>query len=404
MTTVKERLITFKNSLITAKSDLATAITAKGVTASGSDSFDDFATKISSISTITPSWLNNVKKILKPYAYYDLQTATTVTNISKPKKAKLTASSNSANCLLGINGSTVKIINTETYEVQTISPSLGTLLEAVELYDKDYIGIVSTQGIGFYRKSTSTLVIDNRTIKTIVGDSNFVPVTIEKSDLASKKGLYVGGYSTNEASRLYYCPIFTETNTATAELVTTGLNGTQNPISKIFVSGNLVIVFAKRWDNSSVYTVATSTDYGVSFSTYSYYNASIFTSKISNGTFVLHPNINKYLLSISTHVWKSTSYPNAASGWSYLGQLSGNLISAIWDINAQISVLLDNLNNIYTYNWSTNTLKKTIDASTLFTQNANNCLIAFDSMNYETFLCHSGGFLMPKEIQLPDIT
>jgi hypothetical protein len=49
MTTVKERLITFKNNLVTAKGGLATAITAKGVTASGNDSFNSLATKISNI-------------------------------------------------------------------------------------------------------------------------------------------------------------------------------------------------------------------------------------------------------------------------------------------------------------------------------------------------------------------
>jgi hypothetical protein len=49
MVTVKDRLITFKDNLIVAKNNLATAITGKGVTASGTDSFADLSTKIESI-------------------------------------------------------------------------------------------------------------------------------------------------------------------------------------------------------------------------------------------------------------------------------------------------------------------------------------------------------------------
>jgi 3D (Asp-Asp-Asp) domain-containing protein len=50
MVTVKDRLITFKDNLIVAKNNLATAITGKGVTANGTDSFADLATKIGEIS------------------------------------------------------------------------------------------------------------------------------------------------------------------------------------------------------------------------------------------------------------------------------------------------------------------------------------------------------------------
>jgi hypothetical protein len=51
MTTIKDRLITFKNGLITAKNNLASAITAKGVSASGTNTFADFVSKIGNIST-----------------------------------------------------------------------------------------------------------------------------------------------------------------------------------------------------------------------------------------------------------------------------------------------------------------------------------------------------------------